>query len=152
MEVAERRDGVTVVNDAYNANPDSMRAALRALAAMRRDGGRTVAVVGGMLELGADSDAEHEGVGTLAAELGVDHLVTVGDLARGAGTAYLAGGGAATTHVDDRHEAHVLLSGLLQRDDVVLLKSSRDSGLRFLGDALAGDVDATADAAPEESA
>lgn len=139
MEVTVRADGVTVVNDAYNANPDSVRAALRALVAMRRPGGRTVAVLGGMLELGADSDAEHAGVGALAAELGVDHLLTVGELARPAGTAYLEGGGARTTHVDDRHAAARLLAQELADGDVVLLKSSRDSGLRLLGDDLAGD-------------
>ena len=65
MEVTERADGVTVVNDAYNANPDSMRAALKALAAMGR-GRRTWAVLGEMLELGADSVAEHDAIGRLA--------------------------------------------------------------------------------------
>ncbi len=137
MEVTRRPDGVTVVNDAYNANPDSMAAALRALAAMRRPGGRAVAVVGGMLELGAEAPAEHARVGALAAGLGVDHLVTVGELAEPARTAYLDDGGAGATHVADRHEAAALLAGLLRADDVVLLKSSRDSGLRLLGDELA---------------
>ncbi|OLT19993.1 UDP-N-acetylmuramoyl-tripeptide--D-alanyl-D-alanine ligase [Ornithinimicrobium sp. CNJ-824] len=141
MEVTARPDGVTVVNDAYNANPESMRAALRALASMRGADGRTVAVVGGMLELGPGSDDEHAGVGALAAELGTDHLVTVGGLARPAGTAYTSGGGAATTHVEDRHEAAEVLNRLLRPGDVVLLKSSRDSGLRMLGDELAGKGD-----------
>jgi UDP-N-acetylmuramoyl-tripeptide--D-alanyl-D-alanine ligase len=148
MEVTTRPDGVTVVNDAYNANPESMRAALRALAAMRRPQGRTVAVVGGMLELGPDSDAEHAGVGRLAAELGVDELVAVGDLAGPAATAYAEAGGAGTTTVADRDEAHRLLEQMLRPGDVVLLKSSRDSGLRFLGDDLAG----TGDAATEGGA
>ncbi|GAA1180391.1 UDP-N-acetylmuramoyl-tripeptide--D-alanyl-D-alanine ligase [Ornithinimicrobium humiphilum] len=138
MEVTRRDDGVTVVNDAYNANPDSMRAALRALSAMRRPEGRTIAVLGGMLELGTDSDAEHAGVGRLAAELGVDHLVAVGELAEPAATAYTEAGGAGTTRAADRGEAHRLLEELLRPGDVVLLKSSRDSGLRLLGDALAG--------------
>ena len=137
MEVTERPDGVRVVNDAYNANPDSARAALRALGAMRGEG-RAVAVLGGMLELGADSDAEHAGVGALAADLAVDHLVAVGEIAWPAATAYLEGGGAAATRVADRHEARALLEELLAPGDVVLLKSSRDSGLRLLGDELAG--------------
>ncbi|MFK5583926.1 MULTISPECIES: UDP-N-acetylmuramoyl-tripeptide--D-alanyl-D-alanine ligase [unclassified Serinicoccus] len=137
MEVTERPDGVRVVNDAYNANPDSTAAALRALASMRGEQGRAVAVLGGMLELGADSDAEHAGVGALAARLGVDHLVTVGQLAGPAATAYLDGGGAHVDRVADRHEARALLEGLLRDGDVVLLKSSRDSGLRLLGDELA---------------
>ncbi|MGC5583553.1 UDP-N-acetylmuramoyl-tripeptide--D-alanyl-D-alanine ligase [Ornithinimicrobium sp. W1665] len=151
MEVTRRPDGVTVVNDAYNANPESMRAALRTLASMRRPEGRTVAVVGGMLELGPDSDAEHARVGALAAELGTDHLVTVGDLARPAGAAYTSGGGAATTHVEDRHVAALLLGQLLGPGDVVLLKSSRDSGLRLLGDELAA-VGGHAASAREENA
>ncbi|RIK12768.1 MAG: UDP-N-acetylmuramoyl-tripeptide--D-alanyl-D-alanine ligase [Acidobacteria bacterium] len=145
MEVTDRADGVTVVNDAYNANPESMAAALHTLAAMRRTGGRLVAVVGGMLELGADAPGEHARVGALAAELGVDHLVTVGELAGPARTAYLDAGGAEATHVADRHAAADLLGGLLRADDVVLLKSSRDSGLRLLGDELAhADVEAAA--------
>ncbi|WP_298885503.1 UDP-N-acetylmuramoyl-tripeptide--D-alanyl-D-alanine ligase [uncultured Serinicoccus sp.] len=138
MEVTERPDGVTVVNDAYNANPESMRAALRALAAMRRAEGRTVAAVGGMLELGADSDLEHERVGALAADLGVDELVVVGPVARPAATAYLAAGGSRTTTLADRHEALGHLRETLGPGDVVLLKSSRDSGLRLLGDELVG--------------
>jgi len=138
MEVSERADGVVVVNDAYNANPESMRAALRALAAMRREGGRTVAALGGMLELGADSDAEHEGMGATAAELGVDELVVVGPVARPAATAYLAAGGARATTVTDRHEARTHLEETLRPGDVILLKSSRDSGLRLLGDELVG--------------
>ncbi|MFX0537358.1 UDP-N-acetylmuramoyl-tripeptide--D-alanyl-D-alanine ligase [Ornithinimicrobium sp. Y1847] len=137
MEVTERADGVTVVNDAYNANPDSMRAALRALASMRRPEGRLVAVLGGMLELGPDSDLEHAGIGALAAELGVDELVTVGPLAEAAGTAYTDSGGAGTLAFGDRHEAREHLAATLAPGDVVLLKSSRDSGLRFLGDELA---------------
>ena len=138
MEVTERPDGVTVVNDAYNANPESMRAALRALAAMRRGEGRTVAAVGGMLELGADSDLEHERVGAHAAELGVDELVVVGPVARPAATAYQAAGGTRVTTVADRDEAREHLQETLRPGDVVLLKSSRDSGLRLLGDELAG--------------
>jgi UDP-N-acetylmuramoyl-tripeptide--D-alanyl-D-alanine ligase len=138
MQVTDRADGVTVINDAYNANPDSMRVALQTLAAMRRSGGRLVAVVGGMLELGEASEAEHAGIGTLAAELGIDHLIAVGDLAAPAATAYLAAGGSAATTAADRHEARAVLDGMLATDDVVLLKSSRDSGLRLLGDELAG--------------
>ena len=138
MEVTERPDGVTVVNDAYNANPESMRAALRALAAMRRDEGRTVAAVGGMLELGPDSDLEHERVGALAADLGVDELVVVGPVAGPAATAYLDAGGSRATTLADRHEALTHLRETLRPGDVVLLKSSRDSGLRLLGDELVG--------------
>jgi UDP-N-acetylmuramoyl-tripeptide--D-alanyl-D-alanine ligase len=95
-----------------------------------------------MLELGADSDTEHEGVGRLAAELGVDGLITVGDVAAPAGTAYLAAGGGRLHAVADRDEAGTILDHVLRDGDVVLLKSSRDSGLRFLGDQLAGSAEA----------
>ena len=89
MEVTERADGVTVVNDAYNANPDSMRAALKALVAMGGGGGATppprVApgrCSGSMLELGDDSTAEHDAIGRLAVRLNISRLVVVGDTAR----------------------------------------------------------------------
>ncbi len=81
MEVTERADGVTIINDAYNANPDSMRAALKALVAMGR-GRRTWAVLGSMLELGDESTTEHDAIGRLAVRLNVSRLVVVGDTAR----------------------------------------------------------------------
>jgi UDP-N-acetylmuramoyl-tripeptide--D-alanyl-D-alanine ligase len=138
MEVTERADGVVVVNDAYNANPDSMRAALDALAAIDTPG-RRWAVLGEMLELGADSAAEHAGVGAYAAGLGVDHVVAVGEGARAI---------EAPEWVPDTDAAYDLLVERLRPGDVVLLKSSRDSGLRWLGDRLAGirgDADDTAE-------
>ena len=80
MEVHERPDGMVVVNDAYNANPDSMRAALEALVAIgRARGRRTVAVLGQMLELGTEHEAGHRSVGTDAVRLGVDVVVVVGE-------------------------------------------------------------------------
>ena len=131
MEITDRPDGVVVVNDAYNANPDSMRAALDAVAAMRTTGERW-AVLGGMLELGDDSDAEHAAVGAYAARLGFDHVVAVGDGARP-----LAEAAPGSEWVPDTDAAHDLLEKRLRPGDVVLLKSSRDSGLRWLGDRLA---------------
>jgi UDP-N-acetylmuramoyl-tripeptide--D-alanyl-D-alanine ligase len=128
MEVTERADGVVIVNDAYNANPDSMRAALDALAAISTSG-RRWAVLGEMLELGPDSSAEHAGIGAYAAGLGVDHVVAVGEGARAIG---------APEWVADTDAAYDLLAERLRPGDVVLLKSSRDSGLRWLGDRLAG--------------
>jgi UDP-N-acetylmuramoyl-tripeptide--D-alanyl-D-alanine ligase len=135
MEVHELPDGITLVNDAYNANPDSMRAALRSLAAMH-GAGRTVAVLGEMLELGEDSVAEHEAVGRLAAELEINLVVTVGAGAGPVGRAFATAGGAQVHHATDVDEARTLLAGLLRAGDVALLKSSRDAGLRHLGDAL----------------
>ena len=133
MEVTERSDGVTIVNDAYNANPDSMRAALDAVAAMHVAGERW-AVLGGMLELGPDSDAEHAAVGSYAASLAFDHVVAVGEGARPLAEAF-----AGSEWVPDTAAAHDLLAPRLRAGDVVLLKSSRDSGLRWLGDRLAAE-------------
>ncbi|WP_328823417.1 UDP-N-acetylmuramoyl-tripeptide--D-alanyl-D-alanine ligase [Metallococcus carri] len=133
MEVHELDSGATLINDAYNANPDSMTAALRALQAMA--GGRhTVAVLGEMRELGEDSEAEHQAIGELVRELGIDRLVTVG-----AGAAAIGRGadGIPTEQVADVDAAYALLRDSLGPGDVVLLKSSRDSGLRYLGDRMA---------------
>ena len=149
MEITERPDGVTVVNDAYNANPGSMRAALEALGAIAgavTPKRRSWAVLGEMLELGDESRADHEEVGRAVVELGVDRLVVVGDaaqpLADGAVTAQGEGERAAyptqTTVVADADAAYDLLSAEMAPGDVVLLKSSRDSGLRWLGDRLVG--------------
>jgi UDP-N-acetylmuramoyl-tripeptide--D-alanyl-D-alanine ligase len=133
MEITDRADGVVVVNDAYNANPDSMRAALDAVAAMHVAGERW-AVLGGMLELGPDSDAEHAAVGSYAASLAFDHVVAVGEGARPLAEAF-----AGSEWVPDTDAAHDLLATRLRAGDVVLLKSSRDSGLRWLGDRLASE-------------
>src|SRR5690606_26659652 len=80
MDVFDRPDGVTVIDDSYNANPGSMAAALRALVAIGR-GRRTWAVLGYMAELGEAETAGHEEVGALAAQLGVDQIVVVGPAA-----------------------------------------------------------------------
>ncbi len=93
MEVTERADGVTVVNDSYNANPDSVAAALEALAAMSA-GRRTWAVLGEMLELGAASPEEHDRMGRLARRSGVARLVVVGEGARDVHLGALAEGAA----------------------------------------------------------
>ncbi|WP_137989925.1 UDP-N-acetylmuramoyl-tripeptide--D-alanyl-D-alanine ligase [Streptomyces vilmorinianum] len=143
MEVTERPDGVTIVNDAYNANPESMRAALRALAAMGRaaqaQGGRTWAVLGKMAELGDASLAEHDAVGRLAVRLNVSKLVAVGDreaswLQLGA---YNEGSwGEESVHVSDARAAVDLLRSELRPGDVVLVKASRSVGLEQVALAL----------------
>jgi UDP-N-acetylmuramoyl-tripeptide--D-alanyl-D-alanine ligase len=140
MEVRERADGVTIVNDAYNANPDSMRAALKALVAMG-GGRRTWAVLGEMLELGPESVAEHDAVGRLAVSLGVSLLVAVGPGGQPIGSGALdeasgLAGGCEATWVQDTDAAYELLRKQLAPGDVVLVKSSRDAGLRWLGDRL----------------
>jgi UDP-N-acetylmuramoyl-tripeptide--D-alanyl-D-alanine ligase len=124
MEVTDRADGVTVVNDAYNANPDSMAAALRALAAVG-DGRRTWAVLGPMRELGPESATAHQGVALLAKELGVDELVTVDSPEYGAGRP-----------VADAAQATALLAAELAPGDVVLVKASRAAGLDRVAAAL----------------
>ncbi|WP_031523353.1 UDP-N-acetylmuramoyl-tripeptide--D-alanyl-D-alanine ligase [Streptomyces sp. NRRL F-5123] len=146
MEVTERPDGVTVVNDAYNANPESMRAALRALAAMGRPaqarGGRTWAVLGEMAELGGEALAEHDAVGRLAVRLNVSKLVCVG----GQEAAWLQMGaynegswGEESVHVSDAEAAIDLLRAELRPGDVVLVKASRSVGLEAVALALTED-------------
>ncbi|MFI7497245.1 UDP-N-acetylmuramoyl-tripeptide--D-alanyl-D-alanine ligase [Streptomyces sp. NPDC049687] len=143
MEVTERPDGVTIVNDAYNANPESMRAALRALAAMggasRAKGGRTWAVLGKMAELGDEALAEHDAVGRLAVRLNVSKLVAVG----GREAAWLQLGaynegswGEESVHVSDAQAAVDLLRSELRPGDVVLVKASRSVGLESVAQAL----------------
>lgn len=134
MDVTERPDGVTIVNDAYNANPDSMRAALSALQSMG-EGRRTWAVLGSMLELGDESDDDHAEVGEEAQRRGVDELVVVGETARPmAGIPPVEG--TRIRWVSDADAAESLLRAEVAAPDVVLFKSSRDAGLRWLGDTL----------------
>jgi UDP-N-acetylmuramoyl-tripeptide--D-alanyl-D-alanine ligase len=117
--------GVTIVNDCYNANPMSMRAALDDLAAAAP--GRRVAVLGDMLELGPDSERFHREIGEHARAGGVDLLVTVGPLA-----AAMDGDQA----VVDAAEAAALLPELLEDGDTVLVKGSRGVGLEVVAEAL----------------
>ncbi|MCM2392409.1 UDP-N-acetylmuramoyl-tripeptide--D-alanyl-D-alanine ligase [Streptomyces albipurpureus] len=152
MEVTERSDGVTIVNDAYNANPESMRAALRALAAMgagaQARGGRTWAVLGLMAELGDEALAEHDAVGRLAVRLNVSKLVAVGGreaswLQLGA---YNEGSwGEESVHVSDAQAAIDLLRSELRPGDVVLVKASRSVGLEQVAQALLDSVAVSSD-------
>jgi UDP-N-acetylmuramoyl-tripeptide--D-alanyl-D-alanine ligase len=133
MEVDRRTDGVTVVNDAYNANPESMRAALAALAGMV--GQRRIAVLGAMAELGAGAAAEHERLGRDAVAAGVDLVVAVGPDAVGIADGATAAGrraGEESVHVPDRAAARELLAQQLRPGDVVLVKASRSYGLELL--------------------
>lgn len=135
MQVSTRADGVLLVNDAYNANPDSMRVALTTVAGMRRAGGRLVAVLGDMLELGAAAPLAHENLGRLAAELGFE-VVAIGalaaEIARGVD---LASG--TVTLVSDREEAAAVAGRALQPSDVVVVKASRGLALDRVADLLA---------------
>jgi len=124
----ETPDGVTLVNDCYNANPMSVRAALEHLAgspAVRR-----LAVLGVMAELGPEAERFHEEVGQRADELGIDVLVTVGEAARGFGRRF----GGETHAVAAPEEAAALLRAIAGPGDRVLVKGSRAAGLeRVLG-------------------
>jgi UDP-N-acetylmuramoyl-tripeptide--D-alanyl-D-alanine ligase len=143
MEVTERGDGVTVVNDAYNANPESVRAALDALAAMTR-GGRAFAVLGTMAELGADSVAEHETIGQHAARSGIRGLVAIGEAAAPVldGARRVGSWTGECVQVDDVGAAVAVLNEWLRPRDVVLVKGSRVAGLERVAQALL-DADVT---------
>ena len=132
-ELVDLAGGVTIINDCYNANPMSMRAALEQL---RSDGSamRRIAVLGDMLELGADSVRYHRAVGEQATDARVLTLVTVGPLAKLAAETFVGG---EHFHVEEAHEAADVLSPLLQRGDVVLVKGSRGVGLEAVARRLA---------------
>ncbi len=140
MELHERPDGSAVLNDAYNANPDSMAAALRALVALAEGrGGRPVAVLGEMRELGESSEAEHREVGRLAGELGVARVVGVGPAA-----AAIVAGARETSEeepvqVEDNAAAVTWLQEHSRPGDVVLVKASRGARLDEVADALLAD-------------
>jgi UDP-N-acetylmuramoyl-tripeptide--D-alanyl-D-alanine ligase len=147
MELHERSDGLVLVNDAYNANPDSMRAALETLAGMGgRSGRRTVAVLGEMRELGGDSAAEHADVGRLARRLGIDLVVTVGEEARAVDVGFreAANGPGADTPRESRwlgtlDEALPWLRHNVSGSDLLLVKASRGARLERVADELLGD-------------
>ncbi|MBD5788097.1 UDP-N-acetylmuramoyl-tripeptide--D-alanyl-D-alanine ligase [Cellulosimicrobium terreum] len=139
MQVTDRADGITVIDDSYNANPDSMRAALRALAVMAGRDRRSVAVLGEMLELGDGSRVAHDEIGRLVVRLNIKLLVVVGEGAGGIhdGATQEGSWGDETRFVPDVGSAAALLQDELQEGDVVLVKASNGSGLWRLGDELA---------------
>jgi UDP-N-acetylmuramoyl-tripeptide--D-alanyl-D-alanine ligase len=136
MEVARTADGVVVLDDAYNANPSSMAAALEALARVEVTG-RRVAVLGEMRELGALSVPEHAALGDLVGATAVDALVAVGPE-----TAPLAerarAAGVAVTEVPDAATALDAIAGFVHGGDAVLVKGSRAVGLELVATALRG--------------
>jgi UDP-N-acetylmuramoyl-tripeptide--D-alanyl-D-alanine ligase len=137
MEIVRSPAGVTVVNDAYNANPESMRAALKALAAMDCAGTRW-AVLGEMLELGDGSRDEHDRLGRLAVRLDIGTLLAVGEGARPIhlGAAHEGSWGEESAWVPDIDAAIAKLTEQVGPGDVVLVKASRASGLERVADAL----------------
>jgi UDP-N-acetylmuramoyl-tripeptide--D-alanyl-D-alanine ligase len=146
MQVGTRDDGVTIINDAYNANPDSMRAGLQALAAIAREGGekrRSWAVLGEMAELGDEAISEHDRIGRLAVRLDVSRLIVVGTgrsmSAMHHGAVMEGSWGAEAAIVPDADAALALLRSELEPLDVVLVKASNAAGLGALADALLDD-------------
>lgn len=141
MELLQPGGGVTVINDAYNASPDSTAAALRALAHMTRQAGRrSIAVLGEMAELGPHAVEEHDRLGRLAVRVRIDRLVVVGAGAKAIHDAaeLESSFGQETTWVATADEAEALLRGELVEGDVVLFKSSNVSGLQSLAERIGG--------------
>jgi UDP-N-acetylmuramoyl-tripeptide--D-alanyl-D-alanine ligase len=141
MEVTRRPDGVTVINDAYNANPEALRAALSAVAAMAGRG-RAFAVLGYMTELGDQADELHEQAGRQAAQAGLAGLIVVGEEA----APMLAGAKADPSwrgellQVPDAAAAVAAVDRLAGPGDVVLVKASRSVNLQRVALALTGEL------------
>jgi UDP-N-acetylmuramoyl-tripeptide--D-alanyl-D-alanine ligase len=139
MEVHDRADGVTVINDAYNANPDSMHAALDALGGIgARTGRRTIAVLSEMRELGPDAAAAHAEVGAYAATVGVDVLLVIADAAAPMleGAANVTSWSGTAVSAADRAVALAWLRENVTAADVVLIKASRGAALELVAEGL----------------
>lgn len=139
MAVSTRSDGLVVLNDSYNANPESVRAALKALASMSR-GKRSWAVLGEMAELGPDSVTAHDEIGRLAVRLNIGRLVVVGERAAAMhhGACHEGSWGEESVLVPDTAAAIDLLRDEVGPDDVVLVKASKVAKLGLVADALLG--------------
>jgi len=138
MQLLHRADGVTIINDAYNASPDSMKAALQTLAQLGRQGHRTIAVLGEMAELGQFSRAEHDAIGRLVVRYNIDQLVVVGEAARliHMGASLEGSYDGESKFFETASEALGYLREKLSAGDIVLVKSSKSANLRYLGDEL----------------
>ncbi|WP_426182274.1 UDP-N-acetylmuramoyl-tripeptide--D-alanyl-D-alanine ligase [Microbacterium sp. TWP3-1-2b2] len=145
VQVAERwrmqplgNDRVRIINDAYNASPDSMAAALRTLAQITGPDERTVAVLGAMSELGESAGEEHDRIGLLAVRLNIRRIVVVGPEARRLYLSVVGEGSwdSEAVHLPDQDAAFEYLRTELRDGDRVLVKSSNSVGLRHLGDRL----------------
>lgn len=145
MHVVDRPDGVTIVDDSYNANPDSMRAALKALAVLAGRDRRSIAVLGEMLELGPGSREAHDAIGRLVVRLNIGLTVVVGEGARAIrdGANHEGSWGDEVVLADDVDDAAAFLEQEVRAGDVVLVKSSFGSGLWRLGDRLTGAAEVT---------
>lgn len=140
MQLLKSPVGYWVINDAYNASPDSMRAALQTLAVLGKSGHRTIAVLGHMAELGEFSNDEHDSIGRLVVRLNIDKLFVVGQEAKLIHMAASQEGSwdGESEFIESISTAHEIISDRLRPNDIVLVKASNIAGLRFLGDDLAG--------------
>ncbi|MFM5905963.1 MAG: UDP-N-acetylmuramoyl-tripeptide--D-alanyl-D-alanine ligase [Micrococcales bacterium] len=140
MQLTNRADGVSVINDAYNASPDSTKAALQTLAQLGRSTGRrTIAVLGEMAELGEFSRTEHDAIGRLAVRLNLNQVIAVGENAKliHMGATQEGSYDGESLYFDAIEPAFDAISGMLRSGDIVLVKSSKSANLRHLGDRLA---------------
>lgn len=138
MQVLGGRDGITIINDAYNASPDSMSAALKTLAQVARPEARSVAVLGAMSELGEFSGEEHDRIGLQVVRLGISELVVVGQEARRLHITAINEGSwdGESVFFETQDDAYAYLVDSLRPGDTVLVKSSNAAGLQALGDRL----------------
>ena len=127
--------GIQIIDDTYNANPDSMKAALLTLAQMSTNG-RRFAVLGGMAELGAENESGHRAVGQCAADLGLDGIITIGDAANLIAEEAWRGGIAKVLKLSDIDEAVKALRGLAHAGDLILVKGSRTAKMERIVEGL----------------
>ena len=139
MQLFNLPNGISVINDAYNASPDSMKAALQTLAAIGRGSRRTIAVLGEMAELGSFSREAHDEIGRLVVRYNIDQLVVVGEAAKLIHLGAMQEGSwdGESVFFSGSSEALDYIRGILEPGDIVLVKSSKSANLRFLGDDLA---------------
>jgi UDP-N-acetylmuramoyl-tripeptide--D-alanyl-D-alanine ligase len=138
MQLTNRADGVSIINDAYNASPDSMKAALQTLAHLGKSGRRTIAVLGEMAELGKFSREAHDEVGRLVVRYNISKLVVVGDAAKLIHMGAMQEGSwdGESVFFESASDALNHIREMLVAGDIVLVKSSKSANLRHLGDDL----------------
>ena len=143
MEKHVREDGLVVINDAYNASPESMRAALQTLAQLGRlSSKRTIAVLGEMAELGEFGAYEHDALGRIAVRLNLSQVVVVGQGAKliHMGASQEGSWDGESKYFDEISEALAFLREMLTGEEIVLVKSSKSANLRYLGDDLLEEI------------
>ena len=138
MQLTNRTDGISIINDAYNASPDSMKAALQTLAHLGKAGRRTIAVLGEMAELGEYSRDAHDQIGRLVVRYNIDRLVVIGAGAKliHMGAMFEGSWDGESIFFDSSSEALAYIREMLVSGDIVLVKSSKSANLRHLGDDL----------------